>query len=215
MRISTTVLLAAATAALAAPATAQPYGSNPYGQRAPSATFYEQPDFRGRSVTIDGESRNMTVNGFNDRARSARFDGRWRICEDSEFRGRCETVSGSVRDLRTYQLDGRVSSARSEDYGQPDYGRPGYPSPAPGGPGGGWGDERGAEGRNVVFYATPRMNGVDIWGSGKMAADAFCRRMGHSTSVYFDISQRAARSQDVDGRFYNNSTVLRDVLCRR
>lgn len=238
MRMLTTVLLA--SAAMAAPAAAQyggQYGGQygqpyypPASQSGASATFYEQPDFRGRSVTIDRESRNMSSAVFNDRAKSARFEGQWSVCEDSEFRGRCETVSGSVRDLRSIGMEGRISSARQTGGGGGGWddgpGYPGYPPPGPG-PGrpdypgypdqggGGWGDERGVEGRSVVFYAAPRMNGVDMWGTGKVAADGFCRRMGHSSAVYYDITERSSRSQDLNGRFYNNSTVLRDVLCRK
>ena len=72
--------------------------------------------------------------------------------------------------------------------------------------------ETGGEGVNVVFYAHPRLGQIDLWGTGKTTADDFCRRMGQRYAVYFDVTQRAGRSQDFNGRPYNNANVLRDVL---
>jgi hypothetical protein len=45
---------------------------------------------------VQGENGNLSGVGFNDRVRSARFEGTWTVCADANFRGRCETVSGAV-----------------------------------------------------------------------------------------------------------------------
>ncbi|MCH1927721.1 beta/gamma crystallin family protein, partial [Shewanella sp. C31] len=82
---------------------------------------------------------------FNDRARSAKFEGRWRICEHDDFRGRCQEVRGDVPDLNRYGLAEQISSLEPAGFGGPG------PGPGPG-PGDGWGprppggwDSRGVE----------------------------------------------------------------------
>ena len=190
----------------------QPYGG--YGGDRGGITFYEYPDFRGRSVTVYGEENNFVEIGFNDRARSARANGSFLVCEDVDFRGRCERVSGDVRDLGYVGLSGRVSSARVESGGV------GYPGDDPYRPGGGYGGAygsargEGVEGPTAVFFTMPRVNNSPVAARGQASADQFCRAAGHGAAIYYSQGERMRDAVDQDGRMVN-APVLRDVLCRR
>lgn len=192
----------------------QPYGA----QGGPSITFYEGENFNGRAVTVFGEENNFSDIGFNDRARSARANGSFLVCEDIEFRGRCERISGSIRDLNQLGFSGRISSARDErgggsygdrddDYGDRDDDRRGGR--------GAYGNPRrdGVQGRSVTFFARPNVGGNDVAGRGQTAADQFCRASGFGGAVYYSQGERSRRAVDQDGRIVD-APVLRDVLCR-
>ena len=169
-------------------------GYGGYGNQ--TATLYELPGFQGRSVVVNGSTNNLDNIGFNDRTRSVRLSGTWRLCEDSDFRSRCETLSGSVPDLRQRGISG-LSSLQPVDNG-------GYPGGYPG--------AGAVQGRSVVFYPGPVSSTYSSrppwgygggnaygYGTGKRAADDFCRSMGNREAVYYD----------------NAGSVLQDVLCRR
>ena len=80
--------------------------------RPASLTLYDQPDYRGGSVTFYGDNANVGSTGFADRAESAQVLGSWRVCEGGGYRNHCEVLSGNVRDLSAYGLAGRVGSAQ-------------------------------------------------------------------------------------------------------
>ena len=177
----------------------QPYGQ-PYGYGNPdTAILYEYPNYQGRSVTVTRERSNLADINFNDRTRSSRVQGSWRICEDAGYRSRCETVNGSVPDLTRMGFHG-ISSVKRVGSGSGGY--PGYPGGGyPGYPGGGYGP---SEGRSVVFYPGPAPTAgygspYGQYGGTRRTADEFCRQMGHRISAYYDTS----------------GGVLSDVLCRR
>ena len=209
VKISGLVLLAALSVAGAA--AAQPF-------RGGSATLYEQPDFQGPSVTITQSAPDLGRWRFNDRARSARFEGRWRICEHDNFKGRCQEVSGPVPTLNTYGLAEQISSM--EPVGRPGGGGPGGGGGGPGGPGGGWsggpggGLSRGVEGSRTVFFARPTIGGVDV-AAGDRGADAFCRGSRLGSAVWYDSSERSNQAIGPNGELVGRSTVLRDLLCRK
>lgn len=207
MRTTYKALLAgAALAAVAAPAYAQfPFDLGGvlggYGNPAvDQAILYEYPNFQGRSVTITREQGNLSNVGFNDRARSIRVSGSWRLCEDAGFRSRCETVQGSVNDLRQVGISG-LSSIRYEGPGYGGGYPGGYPS-YPSYPGGGYG--QGVPGQSVVFYPGPIPTGAygGYSNSARRQADDFCRSMGHRSAAYYDSTSG-----------YNRA--VSDVLCRR
>jgi hypothetical protein len=152
MRKTLTLLLSgAALAATAGAANAQTYGYQPsYGGRAATATLYEQPNFQGRSIVVTGENGNLDGIGFNDRARSARFEGVWTVCPDANFRGRCETVSGAVPYL-PQGVNGSASSLKVSG-GDWNGGWNGAPGQVPG-----WG---GAE--TAVLFEYPNFQGRSV-----------------------------------------------------
>lgn len=199
---------AAATACLATAAVAQNFG------RQPSAILYDGPNFQGRQTTIYGMATNLPSD-FNDRAMSGRFQGRWRICEDSDFRGRCQDVSGDVANMNQLGMGERITSLQA--YMSGGWGPPGGGNQGSWRPGGSWNgpnNQRPYEGTRNVFFPYPTMQGYDI-AAGSNSANAFCRSQGLGSSAYYDSSERSQNAVDGDGRFVGPSSVLRDVLCRR
>lgn len=77
-----------------------------------SLELYGQPDFRGRSVRIDDNVRDLNNMNFDGRASSAVVHGgTWQVCTEPGFAGRCEVLRpGEYRQLAG--LDDRVSSIR-------------------------------------------------------------------------------------------------------
>lgn len=204
------VLMLATIAALATSADAQ--GRRRTGE--PSITLYDQPDFQGRSISLYFDAPNLADQGFNDRARSARIEGAWRLCEDKNYRSRCEPFADDVRDFGRFEFSNRITSLQQVG-GRP--GRPGFEGPAVTRP-----DEGrpvaardGVEGRTVVFFRRPALNGVDVAAAGQGSADAFCREVGLAGAVYFDERVRAREVIDAAGRSFSNAPALRDVLCSR
>jgi hypothetical protein len=76
-------------------------------------------------------------------------------------------------------------------------------------------DTGAIDGQNTVFFPRPILNGMDVSAARPGAAEAFCREAGLGQAVYFDQSQRAARSLAPDRRAAGPGPILRDVLCRR
>ncbi|MEO8113033.1 MAG: beta/gamma crystallin-related protein [Phenylobacterium sp.] len=195
-------LAAVAAALIASLAQAQPHEGGRRGGRA-SATLYELPDFQGREITVSGAVSNLPAN-FNDTAMSARFTGRWRVCEHSDFRGDCQDVSGDVANLTSRGLAQRISSLQA--YVTGDWGGAGRP--------GGRGGDRPIDGARNVLFPYPSFSGYDV-AAGSAAANAFCRAMDLGPASYFDGGERAAEAVDGEGRLTGGTAVLRDVLCRR
>lgn len=102
---SRAVALVAVLGGLVLPAAAQT--RYPY-----SLTLYDQPDYRGGSVTFYGDNANIGSTGFANRARSAQIRGTWRLCEGGGYRNRCEVLNFNIRDLDAYGFSGRVGSAQ-------------------------------------------------------------------------------------------------------
>jgi hypothetical protein len=90
-----------------------PGGGGPRGRW--SATLYEGPGYRGRSVTVYGDTENLNRSGLNDRVGSIRFarrSGPWLVCTDARFGGRCTTVRDDVRDTGRIGMQSSISSLR-------------------------------------------------------------------------------------------------------
>jgi hypothetical protein len=210
MRQFVAVAMAAATlAGFALPSTAQER-RQPRRTGEPIVTLYELPNFEGRSMSFYADTSNLADQGFNDRARSARIEGSWRLCGDKNYRGRCEPFAADVRDFGPYGFTNQISSLQQVG-GR--VGRPGFqgpeilPAPAAG--------PDGVEGRSAVFFRRPSLNGSDIVADGPDAADAFCRQVGLSGAAYFYERERGREATDRAGQVRRNVPVLRDVLCRR
>jgi hypothetical protein len=85
------------------------------GGRYAGITVYEDPDFRGTSVTFRDEIADLRQHGLNDRITSLELDGNqaWEVCQDVNFGGRCRVFTGTVEDLREQQgWNDRISSLR-------------------------------------------------------------------------------------------------------
>jgi len=184
---------AVATAGLAAGA------ASAQGRGGPRITLYELPNYQGQARTFTAAVNNLADQGFNDRAQSARVEGRWRICEDARLRGRCVELSGDVPNLAAMRMTVAISSFESLGGfvgGRPGGGfdgRPGRPGGGfGGGPGGGDFGGPNMAGRTATFFPNPQRGPY-------RDANEFCRRMGFSGSVY-----ASGRGADIN-----------DVLCRR
>lgn len=77
-------------------------------------TFYEQPNFGGRSLTTSGSVSNLKSNSFNDRASSVVVRSqRWEVCEDQRFSGHCMVLRpGQYASLEAMGLNDLISSVR-------------------------------------------------------------------------------------------------------
>jgi hypothetical protein len=77
-------------------------------------TVYEDPDFRGDSVTFRSEVSDLRQHGLNDRISSLEADGNqaWEVCRDINFEGGCRVFRGTIDDLRSEGWNDRISSMR-------------------------------------------------------------------------------------------------------
>jgi hypothetical protein len=86
------------------------------GFRPPIGKFgivlYDEPFFRGRSVTIKDSTENLRFQNFHDRAESVRvLQGTWELCAEPRFR-RCQTVDRDIAHLSSLGLNKKLSSVR-------------------------------------------------------------------------------------------------------
>jgi Beta/Gamma crystallin len=81
-------------------------------------TVYEDPDFRGDSVTFRNEVSDLRQEGLNDRISSLEVDGNqaWEVCRDVNFGGGCRVFQGSIENLRSEGWNDRISSMRAVGY---------------------------------------------------------------------------------------------------
>ena len=95
------VLLAAAVASAANEATA-----------AAAVVVYDQPDFKGRALTLSAATPDLGPLGFDNKIASLAIQGSgdWVLCENKNYGGRCVRVQRQAGDLGLLQLSGRVSS---------------------------------------------------------------------------------------------------------
>jgi uncharacterized protein YcfJ len=79
--------------------------------------LYEREGFRGRSVVVDRDMRNLDRRGLGDKANSIVVErGRWEVCEEPRFQGRCVVLRrGSYDSLRQVGMGRHVASARPLD----------------------------------------------------------------------------------------------------
>ncbi len=82
--------------------------------------LYEGEGFRGRSVVVDKEMRNLDRRGLGDSARSIVVErGRWEVCEQPRFQGQCAVLRrGNYPNLRGTGLESNISSIRRAGEGR-------------------------------------------------------------------------------------------------
>jgi hypothetical protein len=91
------------------------------GFRPPIGKFgvvlYDEPFFRGRSVTIKEPVENLRSRNFHDRAESVRVvSGTWELCAEPRFR-HCQRVNRDMPHLSSLGLNKKLSSVRPVGYG--------------------------------------------------------------------------------------------------
>ncbi|HEX2543892.1 MAG TPA: beta/gamma crystallin-related protein [Ramlibacter sp.] len=76
--------------------------------------LYEGEGFRGRSVVVNAETRNVERRALGNTAQSAVVErGRWEVCERPRFEGRCAVLRrGDYPDLRGTGLQWEIASIR-------------------------------------------------------------------------------------------------------
>lgn len=81
--------------------------------------IYDQPDFKGRAVTLTQATPDLRALQFDDKVASFTIAGTgdWVLCEHRNYAGRCIRVQAQAVNLKQLNLVGRVSSL--------------YPAPAP------------------------------------------------------------------------------------
>ena len=91
-------------------------GATAQGQSRPGIILYQEDNFRGNPLPVDGRVRSLTPLHFNDRISSVRvISGAWRLCEDDFFRGRCVVITRDESKLGRLGMDDRVSSVMPAD----------------------------------------------------------------------------------------------------
>ncbi|HEY0822310.1 MAG TPA: beta/gamma crystallin-related protein [Ramlibacter sp.] len=76
--------------------------------------LYEHEGFRGRSVVVDRQMRNVERRALGNTAQSVVVErGRWEVCEEPRFGGRCAVLRrGNYPDLRGTGLQWDIASVR-------------------------------------------------------------------------------------------------------
>ena len=87
-------------------------GQSGYGRD--GVTLFEDDNFGGRSVNLQGDTQDLGRAGFNDRTSSILVQGvAWMVCSDADFRGRCVVLQpGRYNSLSNLGLNDKISSAR-------------------------------------------------------------------------------------------------------
>ena len=113
MTLRFAVALVLAASAFSLDVSAQQRGRGNFGYS--GITVYEDPDFRGDSVTFRNEVPDLRQHALNDRISSIEVDGNqaWEVCRDVNYGGGCRVFQGSIDDLRAEGWNDRISSMRA------------------------------------------------------------------------------------------------------
>lgn len=82
--------------------------------------IYEREGFRGRSVVVDRDMRNLDRRGLGDSAKSIVVErGRWEVCDEPRFQGRCAVLRrGNYPTLQGAGFTSNISSIRKASQGR-------------------------------------------------------------------------------------------------
>ena len=83
--------------------------------QAPAATsivVFDQPNFKGRSLSFDRSVPSLAKVQFNDVIASVQIKGTrdWVLCEHRNFMGKCVRIHAKEKNLKRLKIDGQVSS---------------------------------------------------------------------------------------------------------
>jgi len=86
-------------------------GTSGYGS---GVTVFTNPNFGGRSASVNGDIADFRQYNMNDQITSIQIPNgeTWEICQDIDFGNQCTTVSGNIADLRGMGWNDRISSMR-------------------------------------------------------------------------------------------------------
>ena len=81
------------------------------------AVVYADPNFRGASVVLRGDTPDLRPYNLNDKVSSIEIPAgqTWEVCQDVNFGSTCQILRGSVADLRSTGWNDRISSLRRVD----------------------------------------------------------------------------------------------------
>lgn len=125
MKLRFALALVLAASAFSLDASAQQRGRGTLGYS--GITVYEDPDFRGDSVTFRNEVPDLRQHALNDRISSIEIDGNqaWEVCRDVNYAGGCRVFQGSIDDLRSEGWNDRISSMRAVGFARGNVNRGG------------------------------------------------------------------------------------------
>lgn len=106
VRIGASVLVMAGALLLAVASAAESHAN------ATTVVVYDQPNFKGRALTLATATPDLAKHGFDKQVASLAIEGAgdWVLCERKNYAGRCVRVQGKAGDLSLLQMNGRVSS---------------------------------------------------------------------------------------------------------
>ena len=82
-------------------------------------TVYDQPNFKGRSLSFEKRVPSLAALQFNDVIASVKIKGRdWVLCENRNFFGKCVRIREKEKNLKRLKIDGKVSSLYPVAVGQ-------------------------------------------------------------------------------------------------
>jgi hypothetical protein len=95
--------------ALASPA---PYFAATQAPTVTSIVVFDQPNFKGRSLSFDRSVPSLAKLNFNDVIASVQIKGTrdWVLCEHRNFMGKCVRIRAKEKNLKRLKIDGQVSS---------------------------------------------------------------------------------------------------------
>jgi hypothetical protein len=79
--------------------------------------IYADPDFRGVSAVLRGDTPDLRQYNLNDKVSSIQIPAgqAWEVCQDVNFGSTCQILRGSIADLRNNGWNDRISSLRRVD----------------------------------------------------------------------------------------------------
>ena len=111
MKMPNIIVVAGAAAAVALAGIAAAFAAAPTEVAPTSITVFDQPNYKGRSMTFERSVPSLAALDFNDLPRSVRVKGRdWVLCEHRNFMGKCVRVRAKEKNLKRLKIDGKVSS---------------------------------------------------------------------------------------------------------
>ncbi|OAB61840.1 hypothetical protein AY599_09385 [Leptolyngbya valderiana BDU 20041] len=108
-----TVLSLAAIAAIAfaGPAEAQRRGGD---RPEPTITIYDDIEYGGRSLTLDGDAPDLRWVQMNDLTSSIRIEGgQWEVCLEPDYGGTCQVLDENQPNMSAWAFNNRITSIRA------------------------------------------------------------------------------------------------------